>query len=138
MHVKIVLFFTPQAPFKWLHFRSRRQKSFSFAFSLRLKTFFKTESQKEPFSLLQNLTFSILSNREVSLLLDYELTSLLLDLFLEGSLSIPYPDQATLTRNTSEPFIIPTRLYNTYKKCRSFCKISLRDIWKGCQWKIKE
>ncbi len=31
MHVKIVLFFTPQAPFKRLHFRSRKQKSFSVA-----------------------------------------------------------------------------------------------------------
>jgi hypothetical protein len=28
IHVKIVLFFTPQAPFKRLHFRSRKQKSF--------------------------------------------------------------------------------------------------------------
>jgi hypothetical protein len=28
INVKIVLFFTPQAPFKRLHFRSRKQKSF--------------------------------------------------------------------------------------------------------------
>ena len=69
IHVKIVLFFTPQAPSKRLHFRSHRQKSFSFAFSLtraHLKLSAIQKVKTEPFSLHQNFTFSILPNRAVS------------------------------------------------------------------------
>jgi hypothetical protein len=85
IYVKIVLFFTPQAPFKRLHFRSRRQKSFSFAFSLthaHLKLSLIQKVKIWTISLHQNLTFSILLNRAVSLFLLLRLRSSLLGFVL--------------------------------------------------------
>jgi hypothetical protein len=58
MFVKIVLFFTQHAAFKQLHFRSHRQKSFSFTFSLMhaQSELSLKEMQKEPFFYFKNLT----------------------------------------------------------------------------------